>query len=55
MVYNPFQFRMDLIRKVNIVQNNNITARENLELISLRSSIELKYLYEMEKVIFGNR
>lgn len=55
MVYNPFQFIVDLTRKVNIVQNNNIIARENLELIGLHSSIELKYLFKMEKVIFGNR
>lgn len=53
MVYKPFQ----LIRTVNIFQDNNLAAREELELMAPQSSLALKYLFEKEtfRAFFGKQ
>jgi zinc finger BED domain-containing protein 5/7/8/9 len=49
MVLNPFQFNVDSLRKIQIIQQHNL-ARAELELIELQSSEALKYLFEKERI-----
>ena len=49
MVLNPFQFNVDSLRKIQIIQQHNL-ARAELELLELQSSQALKYLFEKERL-----
>lgn len=48
-MYHPLQLTLDLIRKGNIIQENNKSAGAKFESIDLQSSLSLKYLFEKRK------